>query len=226
MAKKIFTNKRGFTLMELMVAIAVIAVISAVSVLYVRGNINDEVEMYAQELSSDLKLARNMAVSRTVYDFGGTVGAIYPPGGYGVYINNPADGSANYYIIYADSGTADGYNSTEDPTIKRVNIDNTDIGLDDFNNSDTSHYFAFKSENEASTDFVADDYGNYELLVRYPGPGYPEKGYQAVLHLGEISDDAYIWSNIGIQYSIYTPSAPKPPQKDPIDRLQVSLGRY
>ncbi|MBU1202888.1 prepilin-type N-terminal cleavage/methylation domain-containing protein [Patescibacteria group bacterium] len=231
MFRNFFKKNSGFTLMELMVAIAVIAIISAVSVLYVRGNINDEVEMYSEALAADLRLARNMAVSRTVYNFAApypALGEVYPPGGYGIYIYKPSSGSSSY-TIFADSGVdgADGgtsplgYDSDKDPIIKEVTITNTDLYLDDYNAAGISHYFTFKSENEVDTNFSTDTEGNYELLLRYPGTGYPAKGYQSVFHLGEASTDSYIWTNIGIEYSTYSPPAPPPAPRDPIDEISL-----
>ena len=205
--------------MELMLAIAIIAIISVISVVYIGGTINDEVKVITEQLKADLRVTRNLAVSRVTYNFEApypALGEVFPPGGYGIYVNPvPAN---DYYIIYADSGTDVGYNVDDDPVIKRVDIENSDIEVSDYRSA-TAKYFAFKSENEVTTNFGYDSYGRYRMLVRWEGPGYPEKGYQSLLLMGERSDDGYIWTPLGVTYSTYNPPAPPPPpREDPIMR--------
>ncbi|MFH1048675.1 MAG: prepilin-type N-terminal cleavage/methylation domain-containing protein [Patescibacteria group bacterium] len=87
-------NERGFTIMEAMVTVAIIAIMSAVYLTNYRPT-NQKIilDQTASGLVADLRYAQNMAMS--VKKFNDEI----PQGGYGVKINNTSPGT---YTIYAD----------------------------------------------------------------------------------------------------------------------------
>ncbi len=227
MLNKRLRQAQGFTYVELMVAVAIIAIISVLSVVYLRAGTYDEIKNTSRQMVADIKYTRNLAVSRKVYDFAAPypdLGEVYPPGGYGIYFQQLP---VARYFIYADSGEASddlpyrndgglGYDPDKDPIIKDVTIDIADVVLVDTNSiGKPAVYFAFVSEGEVDTNFTPDSGGRYEVQLDYPGPGYPENGLISLIILGETSDDQYIWSNLGESYSEYTPPPPPSPRDDP-----------
>ena len=231
MLKKIFSNQTGLTFIELMMAIAIIVIISAISVVYIKGDVKDEVELFTDQLAADIRYTRNLAVSKTVYNFsaastygvdGVALGDVYPPGGYGVYI----DRTTGTYTIFADSGLESdgdpiGYDGDKDVVIKIVTIDNNSIELGDLNDpSVTERYFTFKSENEVDTDMEPNSYGVYALEVDYFA-GYDEDSYRGILKLGEIAEEGYVWVSLGKSFNAYVTPEPNPePDEDPASLFQ------
>jgi prepilin-type N-terminal cleavage/methylation domain-containing protein len=218
MFKKIFSDQRGLTFIELMIAIAIIVIISAVSVAYIRGDVVDEVESYTDQLAADIRYTRNLAVSRTSYDFGGGAGPEFPPGGYGIVINQGANDS---YTIFADSGD-DGYQAGADKVIKTIVIENTAIILDDANRASvlSSNYFTFKSENEAETDLELSSVNKYEIRVDYQVEG---ASYKGILSLGEESNEGFVWVSLGKSFQEYIYAPPLPPKPDEEDPAIMEL---
>ncbi|MFA6466244.1 MAG: prepilin-type N-terminal cleavage/methylation domain-containing protein [Patescibacteria group bacterium] len=232
MLKKIFSNQKGLTFIELMIAIAIIVIISAISVVYIKGTVKDEVERATDQWAADIRYTRNLAVSRTVFDFATfstnpsviALGEIYPPGGYGISIDKPA----GLYKIFVDSGidgsdidsSALGYDTDTDPVIKTETLTNSLIKFGDLNNtSANNNYFSFKSENSLDTNLVLSAYGKYQVEVDYK-PAYPAKGYRGILSIGELSTDGYILLNLGKSLQEYTQPAPPPGNKvDPVMQL-------
>jgi len=225
MLKKMIYNQKGLTFIELMIAIAIIAIISAMSVLYIRGDIKNEVDIVTDQFAADIRYTRNLAVSRTTFDFSidttkpqnvQDLGNIFPPGGYGIVL----DKTAGTYKIFADSGIdgadantiSKGYDSDTDVVIRIETLDNSLIKLGDANNDgSTSNYFSFKAENDLDTNLLISTSGKYQVKVDYPGPGYPASGYRGILDVGELSNDGYIYLNLGKSLQEYTPAAPPTP---------------
>jgi len=106
---KISSNNAGFTLVELLFSIFIIALISAVFMVnYHNTNKRSELKMAAQKLASDIRLAQNYSLGSKTYD-----GATTPSGGWGVHFSL-AD--STHYIIFADKDAPNGnqvYNSGE-----------------------------------------------------------------------------------------------------------------
>lgn len=231
MFKKIITSRKGLTFIELMIAIAIIAIISAISVVYIRGDVYDDVESTTEQLAADLRYTRNLSKSRTSFNFAGAgagfptqLGETYPPGGYGVWFYDPSSGPSKY-VIFADSGidgtdagsSALGYDADKDPIVKQVILDNNTIELDDINGPGESHVFVFSSENDVYTDLTLNAFKKYQVAVIYPSPGYPSKGYRGIIDLGEYIDDQYTLTSIGIGFAEYVPpKPPSPPKEDPV----------
>lgn len=94
----IMKRNKGFTLVELLVAVAIIAAISSVSLVYFRGgNKNWALTRATQFFSQDVRRASNMALSSPKIICSGTA---YEPKGYGIYFNST--GSGNSYILFGD----------------------------------------------------------------------------------------------------------------------------
>jgi prepilin-type N-terminal cleavage/methylation domain-containing protein len=216
MLKKILRNQKGLTFIELMIAIAIIVIISSISVLYIRGDIIDEIEMTTDQLAADIRLTRNMAVSRTTYDFGGGAGLEYPAGGYGIY----TDKAAGTYTIFAESsapGVADGYDVGDDGIVKVVTLENNLIKIGDaYKDSVAANsYFTFKSETEATTDLIANSgTGKFRIEIDY-SLDWPAQSYRGILTLGEDSDDGLVLVSLGKDFEEYQNDEPYNPP-DPV----------
>ncbi|MBT4210150.1 MAG: hypothetical protein HOE19_04540 [Candidatus Komeilibacteria bacterium] len=234
MLKKIFSNQAGLTFIELMMAIAIIVLISIISVVYIKGDIMDEVDMATDQLAADIRYTRNLATSNTIHHFSATttadvrdLGDIYPPGGYGIYTNR----TAGTYTIFADSGidgtdagtSAEGYDGDKDMVIKIVALDNNLLELGDLNYpSATKRYFTFKSENEVDTDMHEDAHGLYELEIDYFA-GYDEQSYRGILRLGEEGEDGKVWVSLGKSTAGYTTPDPNPDDGGKEDPVHIQL---
>lgn len=232
MLKKNYKNRKGFTLIEILIAIAIISIISSFFIISISNNdINDEITIETEKLMADIRYARNLATSRTVHDFGS--GEEYPAGGYGIYFEDLSASNARY-IVFADVGidgtdagsSAEGYDADRDFIVKETILSNSAIELNDYVSDKSSFYFTFITENQVDTNMSYNPaIGKYyaELLNR--GSGYPATGYRSIINVGERSLNSaneveYIWGNLGASYSVYNPPAPPPaPRND--ERLQV-----
>ncbi|PLX25761.1 hypothetical protein C0580_01640 [Candidatus Parcubacteria bacterium] len=208
--KKIIKNKDGFSFIELMIAIAIIMLISAAFVVNIRVNTQEDIRAKTEKVAADIRYIRNLAISRAEYQFEGQTEEekTYPPGGYGVYFN----GNQDKYIIFADNGNNDGYQSAEDEALYEVSVD--PFVLDDKNGPLSSFYFTFVSEHEVVTSMSQGLQKQYTLNLR-EDIGVYGTGYQGSLILGEVSSDGYVWSNIGTSYGTFNIPKPTPPPPDP-----------
>ena len=103
-------KEKGFTLVELLVSIAIIATISGLSLVYFRGgNKNWTLIRATQNFSQDIRRASNMALSSPKITCDGVE---YSPKGYGIYFNKT--GNANTYILFGNLTTGD--NAYDAPT--------------------------------------------------------------------------------------------------------------
>ena len=209
--KNLFKNRSGFSFIELMIAIAIIMIISAAFVVNVRLNTQESIETKTEKIASDVRYLRNLAVSRAKYQFVGQTEAekAYPPGGYGIYFNGNV--TQHKYFLYADDGTQVGYQAANDEKLYEVVVH--PLKLDDQNSGLNSFYFAFISEHEVSTNMGLGQQTQYTINIR-EDIGAWGTGYQGTLILGELSSDGYVWSNIGTSYGTF--NIPKPdPDPDP-----------
>ncbi len=99
MIKKILKNKQGFTFMELLIVVAIIAIITTIFVVNIRNNDDKKLALAADELASNIRFARNLALSRTAHDFEDGNGPVYPANGYGVDFRPASGGLAAFYFI-------------------------------------------------------------------------------------------------------------------------------
>lgn len=96
MLNKIRKNLIGFSLIELLVSISIIALISVVFMVnYHSTNKRSELNVAKQKLASDIRLAQNYSLGSKTYD-----GVNTPSGGWGVHFVT----DASDYIIFADGG--------------------------------------------------------------------------------------------------------------------------
>jgi|GEM_PF-2294596 len=211
-------SQSGLTYIELLIAIGVIAILSAISITYIRSNAQEDVRRATEQLASDIRLARNMSISRTTYDFG--AGPVYPEGGYGIYFNDPATADQlSYYILYAGVG-ANGFDINVDKVIKRVDLPKTRLEINDINSTAAAFYFAFSTENSISTNLTKDSQSRYIIEILDPcvlqsTNSFCQTGYRGIINLGEESGDQYTLSNIGVSYNAILYPLPPPPPPDP-----------
>ena len=223
--KNLFKNRSGFSFIELMIAIAIIMIISAAFVVNVRLNTQESIETKTEKIASDVRYLRNLAVSRAKYQFVGQTEAekAYPPGGYGIYFNGNV--TQHKYFLYADDGTQVGYQAANDEKLYEVVVH--PLKLDDQNSGLNSFYFAFISEHEVSTNMgLSASIKEYTLNLR-EDVGVYGSGYQGTLVLGEVSSDGYVWSNIGTSYGTFNIPKPyvPPPDEDPQMMQEIDCPR-
>lgn len=132
-----FKDKRGTTLVEIIVSVAIIGVLSSIFLVNIRLNDKDRLIVAAEQLAADLRQIRNMAFSRTIYDMNGTLE--YPPGGYGLVVE---EGNSNTYKIFAENSYNNGYQADEDELIKEIILDDTFI----IQKNNTFFYLIFSTE--------------------------------------------------------------------------------
>ncbi|MCD6435017.1 MAG: prepilin-type N-terminal cleavage/methylation domain-containing protein [Clostridiales bacterium] len=112
MLKKKIENNSGFTLVELMVSVAIIAIISAMTLVNFRSTNNSAASsMAVQKLASDIRMVQGWALS--LKDFNGSS----PDGGWGIRFLK-GKGS---YIIFADIDGSKKYRASEDGTVNNEN---------------------------------------------------------------------------------------------------------
>jgi|GEM_PF-1460573 len=103
-------KEKGFTLVEMLVCVAIIGAISGASLVYFRGGNRTWALIRAtQAFTQDVRRASNMALSSPKITCGETE---YSPKGYGIYFNKT--GNANTYILFGNLTTGD--NAYDAPT--------------------------------------------------------------------------------------------------------------
>ncbi len=202
MIKKIITNKQGFTFIELMLVVVIMSIITTIFVINIRDNDDKRVAQATDQLASDIRFARNLALSRTAHDFEDGNGPVYPANGYGVDFRPASGGLAAFYFIYADKGPTFGYNTPEgDQDIKRIYLEDTDWQFNDVNNepwlSTQSFRFNFVIEDEIDTTLSASADQEYAIQIVNPKGGYPNNGYAGVIQVAEGMSDGMIKASLG-----------------------------
>ena len=211
MIRETFKNQSGITLTELLIVIAIIGMISVVFMVNIRLSTEERIEAATGKLAADIRYIRNLAVSRTEYQFAGQAAedVTYPPGGYGILFDDLA--STARYIIYADSGDA-GYDQFSDEMIATVLLD--DIRINDPNHTRSQFYFVFYTENQVNTNMGTNNNSQYVVELREDLATWGT-GYMGSLMLGEDSEDDYTWSNVGVEYGTFYIAKPDDPDEDP-----------
>lgn len=109
--KKHFRSNHGFTMIEMIVSVGIIALLSAIFLANYHGaNYRSELNMEAQKAVSNLNLARSFSLSSKKYDNN------VPNGGWGVYF--PQAPSDNYFI-FADVDNDKVYDIGEEAEITK-----------------------------------------------------------------------------------------------------------
>lgn len=212
-------KQKGFSFIELIIAISIILIIAAIFVVNVRLDTQETVVTKADKLSSDIRYIRNLAISRAEYQFAGQTEEekAYPAGGYGIFFNGNI--AQHKYIVFADNGDNVGYQAAEDEAMYEVLVD--PLKLDDQNSALKSFYFTFVSEHEVDSNMGLGSEFKFTLNIR-EDVGVYGTGYQATLVLGEMSSDGYVWSNLGTSYGNF--HIPKPvDDDDEIERFMMEL---
>ena len=106
-------EKNGFTLVELLVSISIIAMVSAI----VLANLNysgrkGRLNMAAEKLASDIRLVQDYALGLRGHN------GVYPDGGWGIFMDQDAD----KYIIFADLNEDGEYNSAGNEFSQEINF--------------------------------------------------------------------------------------------------------
>src|SRR3989339_760540 len=76
-------NQLGTTLIELLVAIAIIGIMSGIFVAQISLTDGEELNLVTERVAADLKQIRNLATSRGINE-----NNVYPAGGYGIYFQD------------------------------------------------------------------------------------------------------------------------------------------
>ncbi|MDA3840720.1 MAG: prepilin-type N-terminal cleavage/methylation domain-containing protein [Patescibacteria group bacterium] len=102
----IFKNSNGFTLIELIVSIAIIGLISGIMVAnYRQGGSSEELNIATQNLVSEIRKAQGYALSYKEY-----AGSISDVGGWGIRLTDDTAGNPENFILFFDlsnSGKSD-----------------------------------------------------------------------------------------------------------------------
>lgn len=111
-------DTRGTTLVEILVSVAIIGILSSVFFVNIRSSDREILMQHAEQLASDLRQIRNLAISRTVYDM--ESGLKYPDGGYGIDV----DTNNNFkYKLFAESNPNEYGFGEGDELIEEVKFD-------------------------------------------------------------------------------------------------------
>ena len=203
------TKNTGFTLIEVLVVISIIAILSVYFLANIRPSVDKQLQLDAEQIVSDVRYLRNLVVTRTTFN------GSYPVGGYGIAFFNgnggvPAnDPIKSKYVIYAQTASGDYHNP--DNILKTVTLTNINFRLVDpneepYNYEDVAvENFVLSSENEVETTLGNSEYigqtRGYQMQIYYP---FLSDGLQyfikANINLGYTSEGGYFWGNTGVGY--------------------------
>ena len=186
-------KKNGFTLVEILIVVAVMATLSVLFLISIKSTVRQNFNKDIYNLTNDFRYARNLAVSRTAYQEG-----VYP-GKYGIQMIN-GDGALvpAKYVLYAGE-------RYQNKIIKSVTFSDPKFRIGDFNASTTiaqnnwSANFEFVDENAVDVNNLNLSSGQqYQIFLQYPDVQNGVNGYvRAVILLGQKSGDNFVWGNIG-----------------------------
>ncbi|MFA5126921.1 MAG: prepilin-type N-terminal cleavage/methylation domain-containing protein [Patescibacteria group bacterium] len=201
--KIIASYQSGFTLLEILIVIAIISILAAAYFNSIKQTNFQKLKMAGEKMASDINYARNLAISRATYN------GSYYPGSYGVAFYN-GDGSTTYsrYIIYAGNKS----NVIKTVTLSDKTFRLVDPNMSPFNiNQITSVSFAFISENKVSaSDFKLNSNGEYQIAIMQLVPiqqgAYTYNTYNKFfVSLGSVSGDNYAWGGGSLSYDYISP---------------------
>ena len=201
----------GTTLIELLVAMAIIAIMSGILVIQVRQSDSQVLKEITNRTASDLKQIRNLATARVVNE-----NNEYPVGGYGIYFDDSV--TPSYYIIFSDNGYV-GYQDNDcnvvmgscpddcfdycddtasfipDSLIHRYNFtsDDVEVYATGFEGED-QFYFTFITEHTATSSVSTSNEG---ATLEIRDTVSLDKG---VVRVFDTIEDDFIWGNINVMY--------------------------
>lgn len=190
----VIKNQLGTTLIELLVAIAIIGIMSGIFVAQISLTDSEELNLVTERVAADLKQIRNLATSRVINE-----NNVYPAGGYGINFvdSDQMFGETAYYILYADSGVA-GYQSADDVIISKYIFPNDDLTIyPKENEANNDFYFTFINEHETVTDLVNSPPDGYSMLIKFRAGGPIN-----TIRISDPAADTYTWGNINISYNV------------------------
>lgn len=118
-------NGGGFTLVELMVSVAVIAALSLLLIYYFSQiEIRFALSRTAREFADDMRLAQRMALSFS--DYQGLSGATLPAAGFGIQVDLRDN---KKYVLYADKMPGNQVYDEEDYVLKSVDLSQKAPGI-------------------------------------------------------------------------------------------------
>ena len=138
MLHNLYFTKKGFTLVELLVVLAVIAILSGILVANfpeIRQQL--ALKRAAYKLAQDIRWVQEMAMSSA--EFKESEDCLDPSAftayGYGIHIDlSPVQGSNKSYILYADTNGDEDYTSVADCIIKTVSLEEKGIVIKEIQN--------------------------------------------------------------------------------------------
>ncbi|MCB9802851.1 type II secretion system protein [Candidatus Nomurabacteria bacterium] len=204
-------NHLGTTLIELLVAVAIIGIMTSIFVVQVRLSDAEKLHQATEQTAADLKQLRNLTISRVINENNS-----FPIGGYGIFFDDASSPSS--YTIYADNGHA-GYQDygcegliatcpaycnnycesspdfVPDAEIKKYLYDD-DITVypKDLGEGTNIFYYNFTSEHTATTSYSADE--SLEIILKNTANLQTSQ-----VDILDLSDDGYVWGNIRVQYN-------------------------
>lgn len=180
-------NQQGTTLIELLVAMAIIGIMSAIFVSQINLTDGEELNMVTERVAADLKQIRNLSTSRVINEDN-----IYPLGGYGMYFDN--SGEYAYYILFAND-IKNGYDPEYDVIVSKYIFPNKEIRVYPKSEESTQQFvFAFINEHEAYTDIERKPGGlEYSISLDL-------NGARNTIAVSDPSEDDYVWGNVNILY--------------------------
>ncbi len=185
---------QGFTFLELLIAVAIIAVMSTIFWTNLHHDDRDVVHQETERLAAEIRQTRSLVLARVPEASTGE----YPVGGYGVHFyNNPPR-----YIVFAEHDSlSHGYNVGTDTKIKEGFLDDTITSLVELGGSRTDFYFRFTSSNEIVTNVSNSPQDFYAI-------GVVIDDYRGNIRLGENTEDGLLWTSMGVSYDVILPEDP------------------
>ncbi len=178
-------DTRGTTLVEILVSVAIIGILSSVFFVNVRSSDREILMSHAEQLASDLRQVRNLAISRTIYDM--ESGLKYPNGGYGIDVDTD---NKFKYKIFAENDPDDYGFDDDDELIEEVKFDNN---IEIINEATGCGFFiTFSKSNDIK---YTSDFGNPKIITIIHG----ELAVKIILDYGSFlvgNQPNSFWGNI------------------------------